>query len=347
VSPAEIAAIEAVEAKIDEETGLAPGERQAVQARLFFAVDRKTGERSAAGKLREACYNLLIKHKLRDEIPTGNRFLFYELEQTGDIAKKRDDLNPKTGKKIVRRPDTYLAEALTDLSEEGLIPWDWLNDETRDMVMTSGSGSILEDLPSCLPICRIDPWDETLAPLTITESRAVKGALARVARQYVAPLTSVGGMSRRHIVNEIAPLLRGNDRTVLYFGDWEVGGPGDQIEDHVRRTLEEHTGRSFTVGIDWIRIALTKEQVDADPRLAALVIEKTDNRYTRSGGKTYPAVEAEALGQGVIVGIYRDRLDRTLAERGLDSMESVQAREGAERAEVADLLDEIIEGRRR
>jgi hypothetical protein len=167
--------------------------------------------------------------------------VFYELEQAGHIPKHDDRINPRTGEKIVRRTDTYLAEALTILSEEGLIPWDWLNDETRDVVQTTGSSSILEDLPNCLPICHIDPWGETLPPITVTESRAVKGVLARLAGQYLAPLTSVGGMTKRHLVNKVAPLLRGKnqDRVALYIGDWEVGGPGDQIEDR-----PPHAGRA-------------------------------------------------------------------------------------------------------
>jgi hypothetical protein len=134
-------------------------------------------------------------------------------------------------------------------------------------------------------------------------------------------------MSKRHLVNKVAPLLRGRsgERLVLYIGDWEVGGPGDQIEDHVRRTLAEHTGRRFIVGANWIRIALTEEQVNTDSRLLALKITKTDSRY--KGGKQYEAVEAEALGQGVIVQVLRDRFDRMLAERGLPDIESVQARE--------------------
>jgi hypothetical protein len=324
-TPAEVAAIEA---EIDEITGLAESEREAVRARLF--------NDSAAGKLRRACYDLLILHKHREEIPTNGRFLFYELEQDGDIAKKREG--------IKRPSSTNLAEALIDLSEARLIPWDWIEDETRDVIETRGSASILEDLTSFLPITHIDPWGETLAPLTVTESRATKGVLVRQAIRYLAPLTSVGGMSRRHIVNKVAPLLRGNDRVVLYIGDWEVGGPGDQIEDHVRRTLEEHTGRTFKVGIDWIRIALTEEQVNADPRLAARVIEKTDKRY--KGGKTYQAVEAEALGQGIIVGIHRDQLDRMLAERGLPDIESVLARSEEERADLGRVLDALMEMRR-
>jgi hypothetical protein len=84
--------------------------------------------------------------------------------------------------------------------------------------------------------------------------------------------------------------------------------------------------------------------VNSDPRLLALKITKTDCRY--KGGKTYEAVEAEALGQGVVVGIMRDQYDRMLAERGLEPIESVQAREEGERDEAERLLADLIESRR-
>jgi hypothetical protein len=331
-----VAEIAAIEAAIGEVTGLTGAECRTVCARLFD-LGRPAEERSAAGRLREACYVLILKHKRDDEIPTNGRFLFYELEQAGAFPKRDERINPKTGQKIVRSPATYLSEATTVLSEEGLIPWDWLNDETRDVVSVSYSETILDDLATCLPICRIDAWGRSLPPLVITESRATKGALVRLADQHLVPLTSVGGMSKRHIVNEIAPLLRGNRRVVLYLGDFEVGGPADQIEDNVRRTLEKHTGRTFVIGVDWTKIALTEEQVNDRTeegwRLLALAIDKVDKRY--KGGKAYRAVEAEALGQGEIVRVVRAWLDQMRRDLGLEPIETVRAREEAERQDVA------------
>lgn len=126
------------------------------------------------------------------------------------------------------------------------------------------------------------------------------------------------------------------DRVVLYIGDHEVRGPAEQIEANTKRYIEEHAGRTFDAST-WEKIALTEEQVNEDSergaRLRALAIDKLDNRYKPA--KSYEAVEAEALGQGVIVGIVRDRLDRMRRDLGLEPIEAVHVREEREREEAA------------
>jgi hypothetical protein len=226
-----------------------------------------------------------------------------------------------------------MSEALTDLSEAGLIPWDWVDDETRDIEQPGYAATIADHARALLPITRIDLWDGLPPPLVITESRASKGVLSRLAYEYLFPLTSVGGMARRHIINEIAPLFAGDEnqhRVAFYVGDAEIGGPADQIESHVRRTIEEATGRNF-FHLTWQRIALTEEQV-REHDLERLVIEKTDRRYR--GGKKYHAVEVEALGQGVLVGLVRRVIVRMLPQ----PIETVLAREEQERRKVEALL---------
>jgi hypothetical protein len=123
---------------------------------------------------------------------------------------------------------------------------------------------------------------------------------------------------------------------VLYIGDFELRGPADQIEANTRRYIEQHAGRIFT-GVEWTKIALTEAQV-AEHDLEGLVIEKTDKRYTKTGGKTYRAVECEALGQGAIVRMVRSVLDEERRWRGLDQIEAAQERERTERGEIARLL---------
>ena len=136
-------------------------------------------------------------------------------------------------------------------------------------------------------------------------------------------------MSGGYLVNDIAPLLAGNDRKVLYIGDHEVGGPGDQIEANSRRYLAEHARRTFTTRT-WSRIALTQAQVDRNPRLLELTITKTDRR----SGRTYEAVECEAVGQAELERILRRRLNALLPE----PLERVRVREERQRKQVAALL---------
>jgi hypothetical protein len=125
---------------------------------------------------------------------------------------------------------------------------------------------------------------------------------------------------------------------VLYIGDYELRGPAEQIESNTRRVIERHTGRVFCSD-DWVKTALTEEQVNADSRLRGLAIEKIDRRYKPP--KRYEAVECEALGQGVLVRMIRRQLERMRAERGLPAIEEMQAREEAERECMLAELDRL------
>ena len=77
---------------------------------------------SKIGALRDFVVALLEEHERDGTIPTNARFLYYELVQRGVLSKER------TG---ARRPDQDLHDALTDVREDGRVPWVWIVDETR------------------------------------------------------------------------------------------------------------------------------------------------------------------------------------------------------------------------
>src|SRR5215471_6998348 len=104
---------------------------------------------SKIGALRDLLLDLLQEHESDGTIPTNARFLFYELVQRGQLSKE------KTG---ARRPDQDLHDALTDIREDGRIPWGWIVDETRSLENYTGYKSIKEGVLSQLPYVGLDPW---------------------------------------------------------------------------------------------------------------------------------------------------------------------------------------------
>jgi hypothetical protein len=208
----------------------------------FFDQDTK------AGKMRRACYDLLHRHYGRDELPTNGRFVFYELEQEGAVSKHDDSVNPKTGERRVRKPSQDMSDALMDLRKAGLIPWDWLTDETRDISVWQYAGTAAAYLRDSVDMVRLDLWGGEEPPLIICESRAVKGALEDLAAQYLVPISATGGQCGGFTVTDIVPLLR-DRRHVLYIGDYELQGPADQIEQNTKRYIEEHAQRLFDDGL--------------------------------------------------------------------------------------------------
>jgi hypothetical protein len=291
---------------------------------------------SKAGRLQRACLQLLRQHEREGTIPTNGRFLFYELEQQGVVPKHY--VKP-SGEKRARTPAQDIADATLRLRKLGLVPWDWILDESRDVRTWRYAASVYEYVLETVPLARIDCWDGEPPPLIICEARATRGVLERtVAAEYLCPITATGGQSAGHIVNEIVPLLQGNERKVLYIGDCEERGPGDQIEANTRRYIEEHAGRIFTPET-WIKVALTPEQVARSPRLRRLAIDKVDHRCKPP--RPYKAVECEAVGQAVLERMLRAVLDGLLPE----PLDRVRLREERQRRATLAALTKL--GRRR
>jgi hypothetical protein len=284
----------------------------------FFSTD------TMIGRLRRACHGKLLWHDAQGAIPTNGRFVFYELEQDGAVPK-----NYPPPKK--RRPAQDISDALIDLRRAGHVPWDWIVDETRELVSWRSAETVAEYMRDTIDRARINAWNGEPAPLIICEARSTKGVLERIAGDYLAPITATNGQCGGFLRTDVAPHLISNSRPVLYIGDHEVGGPADSIEANTQRVLEDYCERP----IEWTRIALTQMQVDADSRLLKLVIDKTDRRFKPP--RHYLAVECEAVGQVALEQMLRSALDARLPE----PLESVLEREKQQRRAFAELLDRL------
>jgi hypothetical protein len=278
----------------------------------LFAARSQGAVMSKIGALRDLLFALLQEHEQDGMIPTNARFLLYELVQRGQLSKER------TG---ARRPDQNLHDALTDIREDGRIPWNWIIDETRSLEDYTGYKTIMDGALTTLPGIRLDPW-RGLAPLILCESRSLAGVLRNTVRDYRGRITATNGQCGGFLRTEIAPLLRPGD-PVIYLGDLDLSG--GQIEDNTRRVLEREIGGELL----WERLALTQEQVR---EYDLPVIIKRDRRY--KDGRPHEAVETEAISQRVLINILRARLDQLLPE----PLTRVQERETRQRRPIAALL---------
>ena len=266
-----------------------------------------------AARLRKVVHELLLEHKAARELPTSNRFLFYELVQVGTLDKSK---TRRTG----RGADQDLSDASKWLRDEGLVPWDWIVDETRSLTEWEYADSVSAFVAESIEHARINCWNDSPPPLVICESRTFDGVLKRtVGPECLCPVTATNGQIGGFLHTNVAPVLAGNDRPVLYVGDFDHQGA--QIEANTRDVLVRKTGKR-----EWERIALTAAQVTAHK---LPVIEKTDRRY--SPPRRHEAVEVEALGQGEVTALIRAALDARLPE----PLQRVQEREQAERRAVA------------
>jgi hypothetical protein len=272
------------------------------------------GRSSKAAELRRAVHWLLLEHEAAGELPTSNRFLFYELRQRG--GPLYGHASRASGH---RSQDQNLSDASTWLRNEGLAPWAWIVDETRSLTAYLYAETVADYLAESLDSARINCWGDELPPLIICESRTFGGVLARtLAPNYLCPVTATNGQVGGFLHTNVVPLLTGNERAVLYVGDLDLAGA--DIEGNTRRVLVREAGEH-----EWMRVALTAEQV-AQHELP--IIEKTDKRFRPV--RVHAAVEVEALGQGAVTGIIRDALDSLLPE----PLEDVQEREDEQREQA-------------
>jgi hypothetical protein len=285
-----------------------------------------------AAALRRAVHALLLEHEAAGELPTSNRFLFYELRQRGGPLYG----HPSRGQG--RSQDQNLSDASTFLRNEGLVPWDWIVDETRSLSEWRYTETVAEYVADSVDLARINCWGDEEPPLVICESRTFGGVLARtLAGEYLCPVTATNGQVGGFLHTNVAPLLVGNDRRVLYVGDLDLAG-GD-IEGNTRRVLVREAGEHRVLldegeTREWIRVALTAEQVSEH---GLPVIEKTDHRFRPA--RVHEAVEVESLGQGVVTRIIRAALDSLLPE----PLQDVQVRQREQRDRVRAMLEQLGE----
>lgn len=281
---------------------------------------------SKAGRLQRALLDRLQAHDADGMLPTSGRFLYYELITDGVLSKTR------TG---ARRTDQDMTDALTHLREIGLVPWDWIIDETRELTAWATSATVADFVSGQVRYASLDRWSGEPAPLILCESRSLAGVLEQTASRYACPIASTNGQARGFLITKVAPMLKITQR-VLYVGD--LDHCGNQIEAATRRTLEERSwGRRLAeeTGLaPWERIALTQEQVD---EFNLPVISKADRRYRPP--RYFDAVETEALGQARIVRLLTARLDELMPEPIEDVLErqAVQQRIVAEQLRALEL----------
>jgi hypothetical protein len=261
----------------------------------------------AAVLRREAHDLLLSKRDQHGQVSTNARFVFYEAEGAGLVRKSK----PGESRRLPGLPAGVqdLGDAIFYLRDKGIVPWEWITDETRTLHAWRHAPTVAEYVADSVAPARIDLWEGN-APLLLVESRSLGGVLRDICAQRLVDIAATNGQAGGFLRTDIAPALTDNQRPVLYLGD--LDHQGDQIEENTRNVLEREAGRA----IGWRRLALTREQV-AERGLEP--IWKRDERYRPA--KEHWAWEAEALTQRVLEDLVRDELDALLPEPLEDALE--------------------------
>jgi hypothetical protein len=124
--------------------------------------------------MQDAALAVLLDHQRDGEIPTNGRFVFYELEGQG-VVRKSEKGESRRGSADDPREQEVI-DALIYLRDKEIIPWDWIEDETRHLYVWEHAPTVGAYVRERIAEARINPWPDE-PPLILVESRSLGGPL--------------------------------------------------------------------------------------------------------------------------------------------------------------------------
>ena len=226
-----------------------------------------------------------------------------------------------------------VSKHLTWAREQGLIPWEWVVDETRAPERVSAWENPAEYIEVVKRSYRRDRWTDQPDWIEVwSEKGTIRGTLAPVLQDYGVTLRVLHGYGSATAINEVATESReaGKTLTVFYVGDWDPSGLHMSEVDLPRR-LDEYDG-----DVDVIRIALTADDCNADLPSFSTDSKKKDARFRwyreRYGSRCW---ELDALSPVVLRDRVADAIDGVLDHAAWNRAEVV---ERAERLSLQTIL---------
>ena len=163
---------------------------------------------------------------------------------------------------------------LKEARERGMIPWEWVVDESREEEGASSWDDPEAYTRAVIKSYRRDYWNQQPARIRVwSEKGTVRGILAPVLDEYGVKFRVLHGFTSATTVNDIASDDDGRPLIVLYVGDWDPSG--------LCMSEQDLPGRLSRYGGDHVvlkRIALTKNQLRGLPSFPASD-KKKDPRY--------------------------------------------------------------------
>jgi hypothetical protein len=153
-----------------------------------------------------------------------------------------------------------VSRALTKARERGLIPWEWIVDETRPVARVQSWRDPEGFMNVVKRSYRKDWWtDQPRRLLVVSEEATIGGTLRPVLDNYGVGFLVLHGFGSATAMNDLAELSVSDPRplTLLYVGDHDPSGRHMSDADIPGR-LERYLGEA-----DLVRLAVTPRQVAA------------------------------------------------------------------------------------
>jgi len=205
-------------------------------------------------------------YQILEEIqPASVRAVCYKLFTMGIIPNMSKASTGKVSKKLVYA------------RERGLIPWEWIVDETRSADRTQTWKDTSSIIRAAVNSYRRDYWQEQPYRVEVwSEKGTVRGTLSPILDEYGVTFRAMHGYSSATVINEIAEESNRSDKPLIafYCGDFDPSGKHMSDIDLPRRL--ERYGANITIQ----RIALLDSDVfDGDLPSFEAVSKSGDTRF--------------------------------------------------------------------
>lgn len=262
------------------------------------------------------------------------RQIYYQLVARGIIENTRSQYK-------------RLSEALVFARENGIIPWESMEDRTRDVVGGSTTKVLWASDPSWIfegydwtgdgddPRTKFEGVKESVNHMDVRmprwwnqewyveiwlEKQALEGVFYSVTRGLEVLLMPGRGYSSATFLQQAAERFRGISSrkiAILYFGDFDPSGM--DIERYAMEKIQDVHGIEFDV---FDRVALVKEQIDNYnlPHAPAKTSDSRHDKFVEEHGEG--VVELDALPVNVLKNIIRNSISRYFSKDSFQQREN-------------------------
>jgi hypothetical protein len=162
---------------------------------------------------------------------------------------------------MARKEMARVYRLLRDAREEGIIPWEWIVDETRELEAAPTWNDPKAFARAALRCYRRDFWNQQPCRVEVwSEKGTVRGVLGPVLEKYAVGFRVMHGFSGATTVRDIAVGDDGRELIALYCGDYDPSGMFMSEEDLPKRLLK-YDGDHVSV----LRIAITDDDIFRSP----------------------------------------------------------------------------------
>lgn len=273
-------------------------------------IKRPRRTKAEMGAFREAVYEIVERIK-----PCTVRQVFYQSVNAGLVPKEET-----RGYDPVQR-------ALVHLRREGVMPYEWISDETRWMRKPRTHHGLERMLRETARTYRRALWDEQDAYVEIwLEKEALAGVVDDVTAEWDVPLMVTKGFPSLTYLHGAAKQLEAEEKPVFlyYFGDWDPSGKD------ISRVTEERLREMVDEDFHFRRVAINEDDI-LHYSLQTRPTKATDSRAAKFKGES---VELDALPPDTLRDLVRQVIEFHVDE---DALERTRAVEKAERETLREI----------